>query len=115
DSQQRLELALDAGHMGTWEWEIHTGKVAWSPGLEQIYGMDAGAFGGTFEDFEKDMHPEDRERVLAALQNAVASRADYRVEYRIVRPDASIAWLEARGRLVLDEKGEPERMAGVCM
>jgi len=115
ESQESLELALDAGRMGTWEWEIATGKVAWSPSLEQIHGWPAGTFGGGFEDFQRDMHPDDRERVLAAVQKAVAGREDYRVEYRIVRPDGGIAWLEARGRLVRDEKGEPERLVGVCM
>jgi PAS domain S-box-containing protein len=96
ESQQNLELALDAGRMATWEWEIGTGAAG-------------------FEALQPDMHPDDRQRVLATAQNAAASRGDYRVEYRIVRPDGGIAWLEARGRLVLDDKSEPERIVGVRM
>ena len=115
ESQQRLELALEAGRMGTWEWEIGTGKVTWSAGLEQIHGLEPGAFQGGFEDFQKDIHPADRERVLAAVQSALAGRTDYRMEYRIVRPDGAVAWVEARGRLVLGEQGDPERLVGICM
>jgi PAS domain S-box-containing protein len=114
-SEERLRIALEAGRMGTWEWDVRSGGVVWSPGLERIHGRQAGSFGGTFADFQADMHPEDAERVLATIQRALEERSDYQVEYRIVRPDRTIAWLEARGRIFLDERGEPERMAGVCM
>ncbi len=113
-SETRLNLALEAGGMGAWEWDIGAGRVTWSPQLEAIHGLPAGTFGGTFEDYQRDMHPEDRDRVLIAIREALEKREDYRVEYRIILPDGKIAWLEARGRLTVDSKGEPERMAGIC-
>ena len=58
-SEQRLQMALKAGRMGAWEWNIGTGKVIWSPGLEELHGLRPGTFGGTFEDFKRDMHPDD--------------------------------------------------------
>src|SRR5690606_188436 len=45
----------------------------------------------------------------------VRERSEYRVEYRIVKPDGSPAWLEARGRIFLGPDGEPERLAGICL
>jgi PAS domain S-box-containing protein len=110
DSQARLNIALEAGGMGAWEWNIEQSRVTWSPQLEAIHGLPAGTFGGSFEDFQRDIHTEDRARVLKTIEAAVESGNDYRVEYRFVRPDGSIGWLEARGRLM----SAPQRMVGVC-
>jgi PAS domain S-box-containing protein len=110
DSEARMNIALEAGEMGAWEWNLEDGKVTWSPQLEAIHGLAPGTFGGSLEDFPRDMHPEDRPRVLEAITAAVSSGNDYRVEYRILRPDGSIGWLEARGRLM----SGPRRMVGVC-
>jgi PAS domain S-box-containing protein len=113
--QERLAIALEAGRMGAWEWDIKRGAIMWSPSLEQIHGLQPGTFGGTFDDFQRDIHPDDRERVLAAIQRAVHEQGDYQVEYRIVKAGGEVGWLEARGRLFVDVYGEPERMTGVCM
>ena len=110
-----LLMAMEAGQMGAWEWTIPTGKVVWSPTLEAIHGLAPGTFGGTLEDFQSDMHPEDRERVGATIRGSIERRSDYRVEYRIIKPDGAIVWLEARGKLFLEGEGNPERLAGVCM
>lgn len=67
DRQRRLELALEAGAMGTWEWRIAEGVVAWSPAIERMHGIPVGSFAGTFEAYQADMHPEDRARVLASV------------------------------------------------
>jgi PAS domain S-box-containing protein len=106
DSQARLELALDAGRMGTLDWEVRAGKVVLSPDPEHIHGV---------EDLEHSVHADDRERLLTAVTRAVENREPYRVEYRIVRPDGAVVWIEARGQLVLDDHGDPERLVGVCV
>jgi PAS domain S-box-containing protein len=113
-AELRLKLALNAGRMGTWEYRITTGKVIWSPGLEQIHGYESGTFPGTFEGFRDEIHPDDRERVLQALSEAIGQRRDHHVEYRIIRRDGSVRWVEGRGRLFLDADGNPDRMVGVC-
>ncbi len=113
-AELRLKLALDAGHMGTWEYGITTGKVVWSTGLEQIHGYPPGAFPGTFEAFRDEIHPDDREHVLHAIGEAIGQRQDHHIEYRIVRKDGSVRWVEGQGRLFLDADGKPDRMVGVC-
>jgi len=110
NSEARLNIALEAGGMGAWEWHIEQSKVTWSPQLEAIHGLPTGTFGGTLEDFQRDMHPDDRARVLKTIEAAVQSGEDYWVEYRFARPDGSIGWLEARGRLM----SAPLRMIGIC-
>ncbi|MBC8003517.1 MAG: PAS domain S-box protein, partial [Opitutaceae bacterium] len=114
-SEARQQLAMEAGQMGAWEWIIEAGKVIWSPTLEAIHGLPPGAFGGTFDDFSRDIHPQDRERVLAKVQESIERRGDYRNEYRIIRPDGALCWIEARGKIFVDDHGDPERMAGICL
>lgn len=114
ESEERLRLALDAGRMGNWAWNIDSGEVTWSPVLEEIHGLATGEFDGTFEAYQKDIHPEDRERVLSSIRQTLESGQNHHLEYRIVWPDASVHWLEARGKLFRDDNGRPVRIVGVC-
>ena len=113
-SEERLRVALEAGAMGTWEWTIRDGIVRWSEALERIHGLEPGSFGGTFEEYQRDMHPDDRERVLDAIRREVETGDDYEIRYRIVRPDGEERWLSARARVIRDDRGEAERLVGVC-
>ncbi|WP_257457605.1 PAS domain-containing sensor histidine kinase [Archangium lipolyticum] len=114
-AQARHEVALEAGRMGAWEWNIQAGKVTWAPTLERIHGIPEGSFNGTFEAYQSDMHPEDRERVLTSIQRVVAGQEpEHHVKYRIILPDGRVRWVEAHGRLTLDDKGRPARLTGVC-
>jgi PAS domain S-box-containing protein len=114
-SEEQLRVALEAGRLGAWDWDIPRGKVTWSTMLEQIHGLDPGGFGGTFEAYQHDIHPEDRERVLGTIARAVEERTDHHIVYRIVRPDGEARWLEAHGRLLCDPAGAPQRLVGVCV
>jgi PAS domain S-box-containing protein len=114
-SEQRLRIALEAARMGTWEWDMQTNRVVWSPGLEALHGLQPGAFPGTFEAYERDIHPDDRQRVLDAINRAVENGGDHHVEYRIVLPNGGMRWVEGRGTLARDASGRPVRMIGVCM
>jgi PAS domain S-box-containing protein len=110
-----LQIALDAGRMGTWHWDMPSGTVRWSESLERIHGLEPGGFARTFEDVQADMHPEDRARVLGSIESAVHEGRDYAIDYRILRRnDGAIRWLSVRGRVLFDEHDRPMGMAGVC-
>ena len=111
---QQLQAALAAGRMGTWEYTMRTGVVKWSPGLEAIHGYQPGTFPGTFDAFRAEIHPADRDDVLTAIGRAVEERRDHHIEYRIVRTDGGVRWVEGRGQLFLDDAHQPDRMVGVC-
>lgn len=113
-SEERLSLALEAGRMGTWEWHIPTGNVIWSPTLEEIHGLSPGSFSGTFEAYLQDIHPDDRRHVLETVHQTVEQGQEHHLEYRIIWPDDSVRWLEARGTLFYDDARQPVRMIGVC-
>jgi PAS domain S-box-containing protein len=113
-AEQRLRVALEAGRMGTWQWTIGSGELRWSPGLEAIHGYAPGSFPGTFEAFEKEVHPDDHDRVLTTIAEAVDQRRDHDIEYRIVRADGTVRWVEGRGQLFCDADGKPDQLVGVC-
>jgi PAS domain S-box-containing protein len=114
ESDQRLRVALDAGRMGTWEWDIAAGRVLWSNEEEALYGLEPGSFSGTMEEYRERIHPEDRASSLALVQEALAARApDHHVLHRILRPDGAVRWLESHARFLYDEAGRPLRLVGV--
>jgi PAS domain S-box-containing protein len=114
-SEDRLQLALDAGKMGTWDWEIASGALEWSPNMVEMHGLQPGEFQGRFEDFSERVHPDDRERVLSQIHAALNGDEPFQTEYRNLRPDGSVQWLEARGRVSRGRLGQPDHMSGVCI
>ena len=114
DQEERLRFALDAGRMGAWEWDVESGRVMWSPTLEELHGIAPGTFGGTVEAALSDVHPEDRPGLEAAIAAAFESAGTYEIQYRCTWPDGSVHWLETKGRVVEDGTGRAVRMVGVC-
>ncbi len=116
ESEERLRLAMDAAGMGAWDWDLKTGRVAWSGNQEKLFGVAAGSFSGDFDTFLKLIHPDDILGVQARTAGALGNRAaHHRDEFRIVRPDGTIRWMLANGHIFYDEQGVPVRMIGVNM
>ena len=113
-SEERLRFALHAASMGTWDWDLVRNTVRWSDNLEAIHGLPPGTFDGSFSSYEREIHPDDRERVFASVRRALAEGVPHEVEYRIVAPDGTVRWCEGKGRVEYHE-GQPVRMTGVCM
>jgi PAS domain S-box-containing protein len=114
EAAQRLRLALDAGRMGTWEWDIQAGRLIWSPEEERLYGMPKGSFSGTVEEYRERIHPDDRDAALTTVQQALEGHAHtHHVLHRIVRPDGEVRWLDSHGRFLYADDGRPLRLVGV--
>jgi PAS domain S-box-containing protein len=114
DTVAQLELALEAGRMGTWQWSLATGDVTWSATLEHLYGFQPGTFPGTFESYTSRIHPDDRALAVANIERAMADRARFTYAYRIVRPDGAVRWIEGAGTPMVDGD-EVVGMTGVCV
>ena len=80
---ESISVALEAGGVGVWSWDVRSDVVKWSANMERIHGLPAGSFDGTFSAFQKDIHPEDQPEVFAALQESVRSGKPYHVHYRL--------------------------------
>jgi len=115
ESEERLRLALEAGKMGVWDWNIPTDAVRWSDNLEPMHGLAPGTFGGTFQAYQELIYVEDRALVHAAIARALDGRSGYDLEFRNVWPDGSLHWMAGKGRVFTDEQDRPARMIGIGM
>ncbi len=113
-NEANLQVALEAGGLGEWKWNIVTGETTWSARCKALYGFRPD-FQMSFEGFLAAIHPDDRGRTEAALSKAVEDRTDYDVEKRVVWPDGSTHWTASRGRVFCDAGGNPLHMTGVTM
>ncbi len=112
EKDRLIRLAPSGAEMGMWNWDILTGKNHWSPDQEQLFGLTPGTFDGKYETFLSYVHPEDREIVNRAIEQAIESKSLYQSEYRIVWADGSVHWIEARGHAFYNQAGEPIQMTG---
>jgi PAS domain S-box-containing protein len=110
-----FRLALEAGGLGTWRWDMATGETTWDERLEQIFGLPPGGFDGTFESYVGRMHPDDREGVLQVVRDAIEGGAPYRVDHRVVWPDGSVHWIVGAGAVDVNERGEVTGTIGCSM
>jgi PAS domain S-box-containing protein len=113
ESRDVLALAMGAGQMGAWSRDVVNNIVWWSPELEAIAGLPPGGFAGSEEGFYALVHEEDRAPVAQAIELALRSRTDYKVEFRYRHGSGQWRWMEGRGRAVYAPDGEPRMLYGL--
>ncbi len=113
--EAQLRLALEAGRMGAWEYDLHSGALRWSRELEEIVGLIPGTFAGTWQAFHALIHPEDRYRFRKAVVGAMRQNQDFRAEVRMMGSDGVWRWVAARGQVLRDESGAAVGMIGLGM
>jgi PAS domain S-box-containing protein len=87
EKERRLAEAQRIGQLGSWEWEVTTGQLSWSDEGYRIMGIDPAAAELNYANAIALVHPEDRERVRAALDLAVANAQPLTLDHRVIRPD----------------------------
>jgi PAS domain S-box-containing protein len=113
DSEKRFELAVRGTDAGVWDWDLLAGRVYFSPRWKSMLGYAAGEIGDRFEEWERLVHREDRDRALATLRDYLEGRSSvYELEHRLRHKDGTYRWIVARGALVNDGFGRPNRMVG---
>ena len=113
DREARLALALDAGGMGTWEWDLQTDAVRWGERMLSLFELEPGEMPLSARTFFDRVHPDDLAPLRETLRQAIEGDGDYNAEFRIILPDRSSRWLAGRGRVMRDASGRPLRMHGV--
>jgi PAS domain S-box-containing protein len=113
ESENRLHVALGAGQMAAWEWDLATNRIKWSEEGQRMFGLQPD-FPGTLESFLAFVHPADVARMGNIRQQIEsAPDRDSEWEFRITRPDGTVRWISSRGRLIVDRDGKPSRVVGV--
>ena len=119
-SEERLELVIKGSHDGFWDghvlpnvhWSSPQTPVWWSSQVREMLGYSEEEFPDMLESWTSRLHPEDRDRVFAALTAHIERRIPYDIEYRIRRKSGEYHWFRARGQGVWDRDGNLLRMAG---
>ena len=112
EARRMLERALDFSGIATWQYDARADHLSWRGAVAELWGADHDSAlrdrAGVFE----RVHPEDRERVQAAIEEAIAGGTPYAVEHRIHHPERGVRWLGARGDW--DVRAEGAMLTGVC-
>jgi len=111
--EESLREAQRLAHLGSWDWNTVTNELAWSDEVYRIFGLTPQQFGATYDAFLASVHPDDRQRIMDAVDASLADAAvPYSIEHRVVRPDGSERLVHERGAVTFGDGGKPVRMIG---
>jgi PAS domain S-box-containing protein len=112
-SRERFELAVRGSQDGLWDWDLLTNDVYFSPRWKSILGYEDHEITHRLEEWEERLHPDERDRVLAAnFAHAQGTTPYYEYEYRLRHKNGSYRWILSRGVALRDASGKAYRMAG---
>ena len=113
ESEARLGFALDAANIGDWDMDLRTNIARRSMRHDSCFGYTQPVPEWGYDTFLSHVIPEDREAVDRCFQQAMGSKGDYDIEFRVRWPDGTLHWLWSKGRFYFDEGGKPRRVAGI--
>jgi PAS domain S-box-containing protein len=111
----RLVAAEALAHVGSWEWDLDSGVMEWSDEQFRIFGHEPQSMPMTHKSFLASLLPDDHDPVLAVINDALAGKASYDVECRIVRPNGEVRTIHCHGEVSRDDNGHPVSMSGSAL
>lgn len=115
ESVRRLEAAREVSGAGTWEWDIATGRLAWSPEMYRIAGLEPGSVEPTIELWTSLLHPDDLDVARRRRDASVDERQGYRERFRIVDAHGRERHLVAWSEVEVGADGRPLRVVGATL
>jgi PAS domain S-box-containing protein len=113
ESYERFNLAQKVSNIGTFEWNIKNGVNIWTPELEAMYGLEEGEFPGTQEAWEELIHPDDKQKAVAGVDDALKTGEPVESEFRVKWNDGSVHWLMGRWQAIKGDDGQPLKLIGI--
>ena len=114
EREERLRLALSAGQMVTWDWDLRTDAITWGDNVG-IFRREGCPHDGSAADVLRFVHPDDRAILLDTVSRAAKDGGACEAEFRVAGPDGARGWVSVRGRAFVDAARAPVRMLGVAM
>ena len=111
-SEASLLEAQRIARLGNWDWNIETNALYWSAQVHELFGIVPSEFGCNYEAFLQGVHPEDRERVHQAVEDAVAGTVAYNIDHRVLWPDGTVRVMHEQGEVTRDSGGRALKMTG---
>ncbi len=115
DSQNKLELALQGGEIGVWEWDLASDRTIWDAKMEHMFGLAKGEFNQTHEAFKACLHPDDINPTKNAISDAIKGGAPYDTIYRVIWKNKEVKYIKAKALVVKDKEEKPVTMIGICI
>ncbi len=115
ESEQGRSLALAAGQMGSWEWEVGSAELRWDEGQYRIFGVDPGRFEATVENARRLVHPDDWRMLEQAVARMSKSAKTQHTEFRVLRSIGETRWCTGTAAPSVDATGRVVRISGVTI
>ncbi len=112
-AEQGRSLALAAGQMGSWDWDLATGEWKWDQGTYRIFGVDPKTFKINVESIRALVHPDDWRPLQEVSRGMAAGARTQQTEFRVVRPHGEIRWCIGTAAASVDAAGNVVRVSGV--
>ena len=114
-SEQGRSLALAAGQMGSWEWEVGGKELKWDEGQQRIFGVDPHHFHATVDNVRSLVHPEDWQSLQHVVERMSKSARTQQTEFRVLRPNGETRWCTGTAAASVDAAGRVVRISGVTI
>jgi len=113
ESEERFYLAVEGSQDGIWDWDILHNQTYFSPRWKEMIGYEDSEFDNSYENWENNIHQEDKEYVLKVLDGHLKGIIPFfEVEFRMKCKDNTYKWIQSRGKAIFNDNNEPVRMAG---
>lgn len=113
--KERFEIAQRAAGVGVWDWDMKADTLEWTPEMFHLFGLEPERSKESFDTWNAILHPKDVEIANARIDRALKEHTYLDSEYRIVKPNGEIIWINALGQAEYDDENRPIRMIGICM
>ncbi len=113
ESQERLNLAMNASNQGLWDWDMTGDEVYFSDNYFTMLGYEPGELPMKLDTWVKLLHPDDKDRATEKIHYYIENNIPYKIEFRLRCKDGSYKWIMGQGKIFkFDEKGKPLRAVG---
>ncbi len=113
DSELRLQLAINSGQLGVWDWDVTNNNMLWNDRMYELYDIKNHSIFNTVEIWSNALHPDDKQRVLDECNDALNGKKEFNTSFRIVKSSGKILFIKAETKAIKDDKGKVVRMVGI--
>ncbi|MHA2039229.1 MAG: PAS domain S-box protein [Promethearchaeota archaeon] len=115
ESERLLSETQKSSNIGSWVWDLNTGKAVWSEQLYKIYGRNPDLGVPSIDSYLKSYHPDDRAPIQNAIEGVINKNIPYMIDYRIFREDdGEMRWIRSQGKLEKEANGKKYRLLGMA-
>jgi signal transduction histidine kinase len=111
-NEERLRMALDAGSIGVWDWNIENNNLTWTENVYKIHEVNKAKFQLNLNNFFKLIHKDDFQTIKSKINNSIKNHIPFEAEFRIVTPKGDVKWVYTKAVTKYDDLGNAVRMLG---